>query len=160
WNDAQQFIEKINGLHPGLALRLPSEAEWEYACRAATTTRYWFGDEIDHKKANYDEKNKGTVPVKRYPRNPWGLYQMHGNVWEWCEDAWHDNYEGAPEDGQPWQTGGDQERAVLRGGSWLYNGRSLRSAYRNHALRDNAFIFVIGNYGFRLARGHAGGGKA
>ncbi|HFQ91284.1 MAG TPA: formylglycine-generating enzyme family protein, partial [Chromatiales bacterium] len=151
WNDARQLIEKINRLHPGLELRLPSESEWEYACRAGTTTRYWFGDEIDHSKANYGRKNKGTVPVKRYPRNPWGLYQMHGNVWEWCEDAWHSSYEGAPADGQPWKTRGDQEWAVLRGGSWIGNGGDLRSASRDHAPRDHAVIFV--NRGFRLARG-------
>jgi len=149
WNDAQRFIEKINGLHPELELRLPSEAEWEYACRAGTTTRYWFGDEIDHSKANYGQKNEGTVPVKRYPRNPWGLYQMHGNVWEWCEDTWHDNYEGAPAYGKPWLTGGDQEHAVLRGGSWLRNGRLLRSACRGYAPR----ALRRGHFGFRLARG-------
>jgi len=152
WNDAKRFIEMINSLHPGLELRLPSEAEWEYACRAGMTTRYWFGDEIDHSKANYNGKNEGTVPVKRYPRNPWGLYQMHGNVWEWCEDSWHSSYEGAPEDGQPWLTGGEQEAAVLRGGSWIYIGRFLRSAARNSAPRVDAGIFV--DYlGFRLARG-------
>jgi len=149
WNDAKRFIEKINGLHPGLELRLPSEAEWEYACRAGTTTRYWFGDEIDHSKANYGYKNEGTVSVKRYPRNPWGLYQMHGNVWEWCEDAWYSDYEGAPEDGQPWKTGGDQEFAVLRGGSWFDVGGALRSASRSRARRGGR----AGDFGFRLARG-------
>ena len=152
WNEVKQFIERINAEYPELKLRLPSEAEWEYACRAGTTTRYWFGDGIDHSKANYERKNKGTVPVKRYPRNAWGLYQMHGNVWEWCEDVWHGNYKGAPEDGQPWLTGGNEEAAVLRGGSWFSRGGSLRSAYRTLAPRDDAGIIDDGN-GFRLARG-------
>ena len=149
WNYAKRFIEEINRLHPGLELRLPSEAEWEYACRAGATTRYWFGDEIDHSKANFGRKKRGTVPVKRYPKNPWGLYQMYGNVWEWCEDAWRDNYQGAPADGQPWQTGGDQEWAVLRGGSWFSHGGGLRSAYRLHGLRGRR----NDRSGLRLARG-------
>ncbi len=162
WNDAKRFIEKINRLHPGLELRLPSEAEWEYAYRAGTTTPFWFGSELTTDKANYDGNNpytggpkgeyrKKTVPARHFQPNPWGLYQMHGNVWEWCEDAWHDSYEGAPEDSQPWKTGGDQGQAVLRGGSWIRHGRSLRSAYRDLDPRDDADI--LGRNGFRLARG-------
>ena len=149
WNDAKRFIEKINRLHPGLELRLPSEAEWEYACRAGTTTRYWFGDEIDPSKANYGSRNKGIMPVKHYPRSPWGLYQMHGNVWEWCEDCWHSNYKRAPEDGQPWLTDRDEGWAVLRGGSWNRSGRESRSACRNHYSIWYADIWGIG---FRFAR--------
>ncbi len=148
-NDVQGFIEKINSLHPGLELRLPSEAEWEYACRAATTSRYWFGDEIDHSKANYGHKNEGAVQVKRYPRNPWGLYQMHGNVWEWCEDRWHDNYDSAPADGHPWRSGGDKELVVLRGGSWISHGEHLGSAFRNPDDYDSHYAYNS----FRLARG-------
>jgi len=162
WDDAKRFIEKINGLHPSLELRLPSEAEWEYACRAGTTTPFWFGTELTTDKANYngdfpyvggakEEYREKTLPARYFKPNPWGLYQMHGNVWEWCEDAWHDNYAGAPEDGQPRLTGEDQEWAVLRGGSWFYHGRSLRSASRLRAPRDDAGILV--NSGFRLARG-------
>ena len=147
WNDAQQFIEKINSLHPGLELRLPSEAEWEYACWAATTFRYWFGDEID--QASYGHKNEGAVQVKRYPRNPWGLYQMHGNVWEWCEDRWHDNYDSAPADGHPWRSGGDKELVVLRGGSWISHGVHLGSAFRNPDDYDSHHAYNS----FRLARG-------
>ena len=150
WDDIQAFLQQLNKAHPGLALRLPSEAEWEYACRAGTRTRYWFGDEIDHDKANYREKNEGTVPVTRYRRNPWGLYQVHGNVWEWCQDRWHESYQGAPEDGQPWETEGDRERAVLRGGSWVSLGWDLRSAHRPLDHRDHADF--LANYGFRLAR--------
>ncbi len=148
WKDARRFIETVNRNHPGLELRLPSEAEWEYACRAGTTTRYWFGDEITPEDANYGENNSGTVPVRHYRRNPWGLYQMHGNVWEWCQDEWHGSYEGAPEDGQPWETG-DSEAHVCRGGSWYRYGRFLRSASRLIARLD----FVVDYFGFRLARG-------
>ena len=160
WDAAKQFIEKINRLHPGLELRLPSEAEWEYACRAGTITPFWFGSELTTDKANYDgnypyangpkgEYREKTVPARHFQPNPWGLYQMHGNVWEWCEDAWHDSYEGAPADGQPWLTGGDQEQAVLRGGSWFNDGRSLRSACRGRARRGSRGDLN----GFRLARG-------
>jgi len=160
WNGAKQFIEKTNHLHPGLELRLPSEAEWEYACRAGTTTPFWFGSELTTDKANYDgnhpyadgpkgEYREKTVPARHFQPNPWGLYQMHGNVWEWCEDRWHDNYEGAPEDGQPWQAGGGQELAVLRGGSWFNSGRSLRSAFRLFGRR----VRRLDGHGFRLARG-------
>jgi len=160
WGDAKRFIEKINGLHPSLELRLPSEAEWEYACRAGTTTPFWFGSELTTDKANYNgnypyangpkgEYREKTVPARHFQPNPWGLYQMHGNVWEWCEDAWNDSYEGAPEDGQPWLTGGEQTRAVLRGGSWIDIGRALRSAFRSFDHRG----YRNDDIGFRLARG-------
>ena len=162
WNDVKQFIERIDTQYPELELRLPSESEWEYACRAGTDTPFWFGSELTTDKANYngdfpyvggakEEYREKTLPARYFKPNPWGLYQMHGNVWEWCEDAWHDNYAGAPEDGQPRLTGEDQEWAVLRGGSWFYHGRSLRSASRLRAPRDDAGILV--NSGFRLARG-------
>ena len=157
WQLAQQFIDKLNQQAPDLALRLPSEAEWEYACRAGTTTPFWFGTELSTEQANYDgnhpyangetgEYRKKTMPVKTFNPNPWGLYQMHGNVWEWCTDRWHESYDGAPDDGSAW-TADDSEYHVCRGGSWIFNGGCLRSAYRN---RD---IFSAGNVGFRLARG-------
>jgi len=122
--------------------RLPSEAEWEYACRAGTATPFWWGSSITPEQANYNgsvEPYKGggkkgecrqkTLPVKSFEPNPWGLYQVHGNVWEWCEDLWHGNYNGAPSDGSAWTTGGRGLR-VLRGGSWNYYPRALRSAFR------------------------------
>ena len=162
WNNAKQFIDKINAQYPGLELRLPSEGEWEYACRGGTTTPFWFGSDLTTDNANYDgnypyaDSPKGgdrgkTVPARHFQSNPRGLYQMHGNVWEWCEDDWHSNYEGAPEDGRPWLTGGDHERAVLRGGSWFSRGWNLRSTARLNAPRDNAGL--LGDFGFRLARG-------
>ncbi len=149
WNDVQAFLQQLNTAHPGLALRLPSEAEWEYACRAGTETPFWFGAELTTDRANYGRGE--TVPVKHFQPNPWGLYQVHGNVWEWCQDRWHYSYQGAPEDGQPWETGGDPEEAVLRGGSWIGLGGGLRSAYRARDHRDHADFVAL--YGFRLARG-------
>ncbi|WP_289021009.1 formylglycine-generating enzyme family protein [Desulfobacter postgatei] len=159
WDDANAFIDRLNSLVSGLEARLPSEAEWEYACRAGTETPFWFGRELTPDKANYDgtrSYNKGpkgeyrekTVSVKFFEQNPWSLYQMHGNVWEWCQDRWHDNYNGAPDDGSAWEDG-DSDYRVCRGGSWFYYGRYLRSAYRfnSHHVQRNA------NNGLRLARG-------
>ena len=88
-----------------ISYRLLSEAEWEYACRAGTTTRYWWGDEITPENANYDTNVGRTSEVGKYPAEPFGLYDMHGNVWEWVEDCWNDTYEGAPDDGSAWTTG-------------------------------------------------------
>ncbi len=156
---SREFIDRLNQLVPGLAVRLPSEAEWEYACRAGTTTPFWFGAELSTQQANYDGNNpyangktgeyrKKTMPVKAFQPNPWGLYQMHGNVWEWCEDTWHNSYDGAPDDGSAWiDTNG--EYYVCRGGSWISNGRDLRSAYRD----DGPIDIIDDSYGFRLARG-------
>ncbi len=177
WYDVQEFIEQVNRALPGLALRLPSEAEWEYGCRAGTSTPFWFGTDLTMDRANYDGRSpyadgkKGkyrekTVEVKRFQPNPWGLYQVHGNVWEWCADPWHDTYEGAPDDGRVWEEGGDSDLAVLRGGSWTYLGGALRSAYRDRAPRDyagsvaaNTGFFCVHN-GFRLARGPESPGAA
>ncbi|NIO82232.1 MAG: SUMF1/EgtB/PvdO family nonheme iron enzyme [Candidatus Aminicenantes bacterium] len=158
WNDCQAFIEKINGLKPGLELRLPTEAEWEYACRAGTTTPFWFGKNITPGQVNYDGNypyaggKKGkyreeTVDVKSLPCNGWGLYQMHGNVYEWCSD-WYGDY---PRDSVI-DTGGplDGSYRVLRGGSWSDGGGRVRSASRDGyepSARDS-------DSGFRLARGH------
>ena len=109
YHDAQEFIRRLNravGYDPDAPreerIALPSEAQWEYACRAGTTTKYYTGDTLTPEQANFDENVGETTPVKNYPPNPWGLYDMHGNVWEWCEDAWHPNYEGAPTDGSAW----------------------------------------------------------
>jgi len=158
WHDAQRYVAWLSQA-TGRRYRLPSEAEWEYACRAGTRTAFSFGDTISPEQANYDATftyngsargpcRQGTTPAGMYPPNPWGLYDMHGNVWEWVQDVVHDNYEGAPLDGSAWETGGDPARRVLRGGSWLYNPRYLRSALRN------GFSSVLSNdiVGFRVVR--------
>jgi len=137
--DAHAYVDWLTK-ESGKTYRLPSEAEWEYCCRAGTRTQYWFGDDITEKDANFREnglKNAGvgkTTEVGNYPPNPWGLHDMHGNVWEWVEDCWHDSYEGAPEDGQAWlnTNGGDCKRRVLRGGSWDASQERPRAAYRCH----------------------------
>jgi formylglycine-generating enzyme required for sulfatase activity len=158
WYDAQEFVRWLSGA-TGRRYRLPSEAEWEYACRAGTTSAFSFGDTITTGQANYDgnftynggargEYRRGTTPAGMFPPNPWGLFDMHGNVWEWVQDVVHDNYEGAPLDGSAWEEGGDQARRILRGGSWLYNPRYLRSALRN------GFSAALSNdiVGFRVVR--------
>jgi formylglycine-generating enzyme required for sulfatase activity len=158
WYDAQQYVRWLSEA-TGRRYRLPSEAEWEYACRAGTKTAFSFGDTISTSEANYDgnftynggargEYRRGTTPAGMFPANPWGLFDMHGNVWEWVQDVVHDNYEGAPLDGSAWEEGGDQARRILRGGSWLYNPRYLRSALRN------GFSAALSNdiVGFRVVR--------
>jgi formylglycine-generating enzyme required for sulfatase activity len=158
WFDAQRYLAWLSEA-TGQRYRLPSEAEWEYACRAGTRTAFSFGDGINTDLANYDgnftwnggargEYRRGTTPVTHFPANPWGLHDMHGNVWEWVQDVMHDSYEGAPLDGSAWEEGGERARRILRGGSWLYNPRYLRSALRN------GFSAVMSNdiVGFRVAR--------
>ncbi|WP_313703511.1 SUMF1/EgtB/PvdO family nonheme iron enzyme [Massilia sp.] len=158
WFDAQRFLAWLSEA-TGQRYRLPSEAEWEYACRAGTRTAFSFGDGIGTDLANYDgnftwnggargEYRRGTTPVTHFRPNPWGLHDMHGNVWEWVQDVMHDSYEGAPLDGSAWEEGGERARRILRGGSWLYNPRYLRSALRN------GFSAVMSNdiVGFRVAR--------
>lgn len=158
WHDAQEYVRWLLEA-TGRRYRLPSEAEWEYACRAGTRTAFSFGDTIAASQANYDgsftynggergEYRRGTTPAGMFPPNPWGLFDMHGNVWEWVQDVVHDNYEGAPLDGSAWEEGGDQARRILRGGSWLYNPRYLRSALRN------GFSAALSNdiVGFRVVR--------
>jgi formylglycine-generating enzyme required for sulfatase activity len=158
WYDAQEYLRWLSEA-TGRHYRLPSEAEWEYACRAGTRTAFSFGDTISTSQANYDgnftynggargEYRRGTTPAGMFPANPWGLFDMHGNVWEWVQDVVHDNYEGAPLDGSAWEAGGDQARRILRGGSWLYNPRYLRSALRN------GFSSALSNdiVGFRVVR--------
>ncbi|MBU1665848.1 MAG: formylglycine-generating enzyme family protein [Gammaproteobacteria bacterium] len=145
WNDAQAFISKMNGMKAELRLCLPTEAQWEYACRAGTTTRYAFGDELTKEQANFNAS--GTVEVASYFPNDWGLHEMHGNVWEWCQD-WYGSYPAQPVvDPQGAESGAGR---VLRGGSWILNGGSCRSASRHRF--DPASRF-LDSYGFRLARG-------
>jgi formylglycine-generating enzyme required for sulfatase activity len=142
WNDAQEFIRRLNARGDGYSYRLPSEAEWEYACRAGTTTAFAFGDSLSSDQANFDGNypyggaakgvyRQKTTPVGSFQPNAWGLYDMHGNVWEWVEDWYHESYNGAPSDGSAWESGGEQKYRVLRGGSWFINGFILRSAFRN-----------------------------
>ncbi|MTW13657.1 SUMF1/EgtB/PvdO family nonheme iron enzyme [Pseudoduganella eburnea] len=158
WHDVQLYLQWLSE-KTGQAYRLPSESEWEYACRAGSHTAFSFGDSITPEHANYDghftyndgpkgNSHGGTTRVGSYQPNPWGLFDMHGNVWEWTQDTAHDNYIGAPADGSAWEEGGDQARRVLRGGAWLYQPRYLRSALRNgySALLANDVV------GFRVAR--------
>ncbi|WP_022953238.1 formylglycine-generating enzyme family protein [Leucothrix mucor] len=159
WEDVQNFLQLINQKQPELGLRLPTEAEWENACRAGTETPFYFGveDELDLNKVNYSGKwndsNPGSdsagkiLPVKSYPANQWGLYEMHGNVVEWCED-WYGEYpEGSVIDPQGRESEGLR---VLRGGSWIDLGRFCRSAYRRYRHPNHRDYSI----GFRLARDH------
>jgi formylglycine-generating enzyme required for sulfatase activity len=126
WYDVQEFIKKLNKKENTYKYRLPSEAEWEYAARAGTTTQYSFGND-DSKLGNYawykENSDLKTHPVGKKGANPWGLYDMHGNVWEWVQDELHDTYDSAPVDGSAWEDGFSANR-VNRGGSWFgYAGR-------------------------------------
>ena len=157
WHEAKEFCARISE-RIGHLYRLPTEAEWEYACRAGTTTPFAFGKTITPEFVNYDgdyrygNAKKGeyrgeTVPVGSLGvANAFGLFDMHGNVWEWCEDFWHDSYEKAPSDGSAWLSGGDLRLRVLRGGSWSSNRSDVRSAYR---LMNSPGI-IDDNFGFRL----------
>lgn len=157
WDDCQEFCQKLSS-NIGKNYRLPSEAEWEYGCRAGTTTAFHTGETIISNLANYDgdytylEEGKGlwrnrTVEVETFPPNTFGLYEMHGNVWEWCEDGWHDNYQEAPRDERAWTDNHSQTSArVLRGGSWFNSLTHCRSARRFSYGRGHAY----NSYGFRL----------
>jgi formylglycine-generating enzyme required for sulfatase activity len=126
WNDAKEFIQKLNA-KTGKQYRLPSEAEWEYACRAGGHQKYCGSDNVDS-VAWYGSEFGNTHPVAEKQANTFGLYDMSGNVWEWVEDSYHDNYNGAPTDGSAWQ--GDGAKRVLRGGSWTNNANDSRSSFR------------------------------
>ncbi len=143
WKDAQEYVAWLS-LRTGKRYRLPSEAEWEYVARAGTTTPYAFGDTVTRYQAQFSAKQ--TAEVGSFPANRFGLYDLHGNVWEWCEDQWHADYRGAPLDGSVW-AGGETLTRVRRGGSWSYSPGSARSAYRfRNDLRHRS------NYvGFRVA---------
>ena len=153
WHDAQGFIRWLNKKEGTQAYRLPTEAEWEYAARAGTTTRYSWGNGIGRNRANCDGcgsqwDNKRPAPVGSFAANAFGLYDMHGNVSEWVEDCWHDNYKDAPTDGRAWKTGCDGDGAVLRGGSWFDVPRRLRSASRDRFRPSDRYNF----FGFRLVQ--------
>ena len=151
WEDVQKFCQRLSE-QTGLEFRLPTEAEWEYAARAGTTTEYSFGD--DEKMLGdyaWFDKNSGssTHDVGQKLPNQFGLYDMHGNVWEWCEDNWHENYEGAPSDGSAWLSGGDSTRRVVRGGSWNPYSSVCRSACRTWFRPDGRSY----DFGLRLVVG-------
>jgi formylglycine-generating enzyme required for sulfatase activity len=150
WRDGVAYCEWL-AKETGQPYRLPSEAEWEYACRAGTTTRYSWGDAITEKDANFGGHIGKTTEVGAYPANPWGLYDMHGNVWEWVEDVWHDSYEGAPADGSAWTDGegtNSSRDRVGRGGSRDDDPGDLRSAGRSGGEPDGR----DDGLGFRVAR--------
>ncbi len=135
WNEAVDFCKKLSK-QTGKEYRLPTEAEWEYACRAGTTTAYYFGENLTENLANYSSNVGETSVVGQYPSNDFGLYDMHGLVWEWCQDDWHDNYENAPNDGRVWVSGKGSGK-VIRGGSWDSLPNSCRSAFRFYYKRDD-----------------------
>jgi formylglycine-generating enzyme required for sulfatase activity len=170
WKDAQVFIKQLNQHHPDLTTRLPWEAEWEYACRADSQTPFHFGDELALDLVNYrgiwgfgsDEWGEGakqeTAEVKSYPGNAWGLYEMHGNVWEWCEDVWQEKL-GKDAVHDPWplqQVPGSDLARVVRGGAWYDLGWSVCSAFRSGNVPD----YRLNNLGFRLALCHSGSSQA
>jgi formylglycine-generating enzyme required for sulfatase activity len=147
WDDATEYCARLSKLTER-NFRLPSEAEWEYACRAGTTTAYSFGDNINEKLANYGRNIGETTPVGKYSANQFGLYDMHGNAWEWCADYWHSNYENAPTDGREWlaENDGNNLNRVLRGGSWGDYPGLCRSASRNYLDSGTRFDYD----GFRV----------
>ncbi|MBD1832672.1 SUMF1/EgtB/PvdO family nonheme iron enzyme [Cyanobacteria bacterium FACHB-472] len=157
WEDAVEFCARL-ATKTKRDYRLPSETEWEYACRAGTTTPFHFGETITLGLANYDSRytygiqptvqfRQQTTDVGSFPPNAFGLYDMHGNVLEWCADVWHDNYNGAPADGSAWESGKDNSLRVLRGGSWNYIPQTCRSASRSWYLLNSRGKI----YGFRVA---------
>lgn len=151
WRDAQQYLQWLNR-ETGESYRLPSEAEWEYAARAGSETRYPWGNDIGRNRANCDGcgsqwDTRQTAPVGSFEANGYGLHDMHGNVWEWAEDCSNDSYEGAPSDGSAWRSG-NCDRRVLRGGSWDFYPRDLRSAVRVRSTTGVRDSYL----GFRVAR--------
>ncbi|WP_295454387.1 bifunctional serine/threonine-protein kinase/formylglycine-generating enzyme family protein [uncultured Thiodictyon sp.] len=161
WDDALQYVTWLSR-KTGKTYRLPTEAEWEYAARAGTTTAFSTGDCINTDQANYDGDDDHadcgaktgvylgkTQPVGSYPANPWGLYDMHGNVWEWVQDCWHGSYTGAPQDGSAWlDSSEDSGRRVVRGGSWGVDAMVLRTALRGRVGSGSRYDAL----GFRVAR--------
>ncbi|SEA76955.1 Formylglycine-generating enzyme, required for sulfatase activity, contains SUMF1/FGE domain [Thiothrix caldifontis] len=158
WNDAQAFISKMNSMKEELQLSLPTEAQWEYACRAGTSTPFYLGEQINSERANFNgttpynngresEFRQQTVEVGTLHPNDWGLYEMHGNVQEWCQN-WFSNYPVQPSLIDPIgpETG---EHRVLRGGSWFSNGSGCRAAYRDYG----SPTYRSGGYGFRFTHG-------
>lgn len=159
WYEAVEFCQRLSQ-HSGRPYRLPSEAEWEYACRAGTTTPFFFGETLMPELANYNaqstygdrvvesEWRQETMPVDHYEvANAWGLVDMHGNILEWCQDDWHRSYEGAPEDGRAWIDDEENNTKIIRGGSWAFVPGDCRSAYRFGNSRNGR----DSSLGFRVA---------
>ncbi|WP_016952026.1 bifunctional serine/threonine-protein kinase/formylglycine-generating enzyme family protein [Anabaena sp. PCC 7108] len=157
WDSVQEFCARLSQ-RTSKAYRLPSEAEWEYACRAGTTTPFYFGETISTDLANYNgnytygsgvkgEYREKTTDVGKFPANAFGLYDMCGNIWEWCEDEWHENYIDAPTDGSAWLDGSNNNTRMLRGGSWDFDPWFCRSALRLGSWRGARYSHL----GFRLA---------
>jgi len=156
WDDARDFVDAVNVL-TGKAFRLPSEAEWEYAYRAGTADRFYWGDDPAYTVINdyaWWDGNANAVGqlyahlAGQKSPNTWGLYDMAGNVWEWCEDDWHADYSGAPADGRAWAGTPRESLRVFRGGGWSGTGEYCRAADRRN--QDTAYAYA--NVGFRLAR--------
>jgi formylglycine-generating enzyme required for sulfatase activity len=158
WFDALEFCRRLSK-RTGQRYGLPSEAQWEYACRAGSTTPFHCGATLTPELANYDctyvygngpkgSYRKQTIDVASFPANAWGLHDMHGNVLEWCEDHWHESYNFAPGDDQPWliPAAAADEPRLLRGGSWSFLPGYCRSAYRDLVRPDDAYGLV----GFRV----------
>ena len=151
WDDARAYVQWLSH-ETGESYRLLSGSEWEYAARAGTATRYWWGADIGRNRANCDgcgsrRDGESTAPVGSFAANGFGLRDVHGNVWEWVQDCWNASYAGAPGDGSAWESGDCSER-VVRGGSWSSGPRFLRAAYRSGNVAGNRFD----NLGFRVAR--------
>jgi formylglycine-generating enzyme required for sulfatase activity len=172
WDDAQNFINKLNESKDGFRYRLPTEAEWEYACRAGTAGDYarvldsmaWYANNSGNSYIGADaiwkndQSNYGTRLINNGDQthqngtkqaNGFGLYDMHGDVWEWCEDWYHPSYDGAPSDGSAWLSGGKQKYRVLRGWSWVDDPADLRSALRSWGTPVVRSV----NFGFRVVAG-------
>jgi formylglycine-generating enzyme required for sulfatase activity len=157
WDDANAYANWL-AKKTGKPYRLPSEAEWEYAARAGTTTPFWWGSSVTPDQANYNGTyvyggggskgvyRQGTVPVGSFAANPWGLYNVHGNAWQWTLDCWHDSYNGAPADGSAMTARNCKSGRVARGGSWYDFPTNLRAAVRVR------YPAVNSGSGFRLAR--------
>ncbi len=150
WNECQSFISQLNELDSGHTYRLPSEAEWEYTCRAGSTTTYYFGNDsaqLDQYAWYGNNSNYKTHPVGEKKPNAWGLYDMHGNVWEWCQDWWHFNYSNAPDDGTAWEDPEGSYR-VIRSSDYSNGASNCCSATRYRSLP----ITGLDSMGFRLVR--------